>query len=181
MIYESVLLDMPGWAITLISIAASALVSGIVGYLIKRNLDKFFEKRDKENDEKKKKLKELEYMKAEQEYAQLVKTICDKIDEKVIPMSKKLDAIGGGTLSSLRNDILTCYYRCVEKGYRNDWDYTNIHDLYESYSALDGNSFIADVMRRFDELLTKEEYEKKRKQASRKSTTKKKQILNEAK
>ena len=64
-----------------------------------------------------------------------------------------MKAIGGGTLSSLRNDILTCYYRCVEKGYRNDWDYTNIHDLYKSYSELHGNSFVADVMERFDNLL----------------------------
>lgn len=171
MVYDNVVLDIPGWAITLISIAASALVSGVVGYLIKRYLNRYFDKRDKENDEKKTRLKELEYMKEEQDNKKLVDTICSKIDEKVLPMEAQLKAIGGGTLSSLRNDILTCYYRCVEKGYRNDWDYTNIHDLYESYSELHGNSFVADVMERFDHLPTKEEYDKK----------KKKRTLNESK
>ena len=173
MVLQNVVLDMPGWAITLMSIAASAVVSGIVGYLIKRYLNRYFSKRDKENDEKKTKLKELEYMKAEQENERLIQTICSKIDEKVKPLENELKAIGGGTLSSLRNDILTCYYRCVEKGYRNDWDYTNIHDLYKSYSELHGNSFVADVMERFDNLLTKEEYEKKKR--------KKRKTLNESK
>lgn len=62
-----------------------------------------------------------------------------------------------GELSSLRNDILTCYYRCREKGYRGDWDYTNIHDLYDAYKQLHGNSFIDDVMKRFEALPAKEE------------------------
>ena len=173
MILENVVLDMPGWAITLISIAVSALVSGVVGFLIKRHLDRFFSKRDAEESKRITELNELERLRDEQDSKKLVDTIGKMIDDKVNPISKKLNAIGDGTLSSLRNDILTCYYRCVEKGFRNDWDYTNIHDLYESYAELDGNSFVADVMKRFDELQTREQFEKAKK--------KKKQALREKK
>ena len=85
------------------------------------------------------------------------------ITEEIAPVNKKLNTIsdrlekvGNGTLSSLRNDILRCYYDCLAKGYRNDFDYENIHDLFESYENLNGNSFVADVLARFDALPTKE-------------------------
>ncbi len=49
------------------------------------------------------------------------------VDKAMAPVNKKIDVLMDkvskteeGTLSSLRNDILTCYYRCVEKGYRGD-------------------------------------------------------------
>ena len=59
---------------------------------------------------------------------------------------------------SLRNAILTNYYSCVLKGYRNDYDYQNMHELYDAYDDLHGNSFVHDVMERLDALPTKEEY-----------------------
>lgn len=85
-----------------------------------------------------------------------------EINKKVDSIAKKTDLACDGVLSSLRNDILTCYYRCRDKGYRNDYDYQNIHDLFESYKGLHGNSFIQDVMNRFDELPTKEEFKDRR-------------------
>jgi len=163
MMILNAVVEIPGWAITLVSVAASAIVSGFFGFMIKHGLEKYFQKRDQEKDEQKTKLKEAERIMGEQENERLVQTIGKMIDDKVSPMSKKLDAIGDGTLSSLRNDILTCYYKCVDKGYRNDYDYTNVHDMYESYYNLNGNSFVADVMKRFDELPTKEDWEKKHK------------------
>lgn len=84
---------------------------------------------------------------------QETKPILDKVKE----VDDSLIKVSNGTLSSLRNDILTCYYRCREKGYRNDYDYQNIHDLYAAYDGLDGNSFISDIMNRFDNLPVKED------------------------
>ena len=80
-----------------------------------------------------------------------------------------------GTKCSLRNDILTLYYKCCEKGYRNDYDYQNIHEMYDAYQELDGNSFIKDIMKRFDELPVKESTVPT-KTVERKT---KKQVLNE--
>lgn len=84
--------------------------------------------------------------------AEEVKPICEKMDY----INDRLEKIGNGTLSTLRNDILRCYYDCLAKGYRNDYDYENLHDLYDSYDELNGNSFVSDIMSRFDALPTKE-------------------------
>lgn len=81
------------------------------------------------------------------------KPVNDKLDQ----LTLRLGSVENGCLSGLRNDILTCYYRCKEKGYRNDYDYQNVHHLYEAYDELHGNSFIADIMDRFDKLPVKED------------------------
>lgn len=100
-----------------------------------------------------------------------VEPLNDKIDKVVKQnekMTNKLELVGDGTLCSLRDDILSSYYKCSEKKYRNDYDYQNIHDLYEAYKNLDGNSFVADVISRFDALPTKEEYTATKKKAGQK-------------
>ena len=123
-------------------------------------------------DEEHKLAKKLERKKELEELAQpIVDTFVERLDR----LDDKLDAIGDGTLSTLRNDILSCYYKCNEKGYRNDNDYTNIHDMYDSYKRLNGNSFVADVIERFDALPAKEEYYKKKEQAAKKKKTSSKQ------
>jgi len=86
-----------------------------------------------------------------------VSEVVRPLENKIDTLTKKLDKVEEGTLSTLRNDILTCYYRCVEKGYRNDYDYQNIHHMYEAYAELHGNSYVADVMKRFDDLPVKED------------------------
>lgn len=93
--------------------------------------------------------------------------IREVIREEVAPLKEDLENVKvqinigqKGTRAGLRNDILTCYYRCCEKGYRGDWDFENIHLLFDAYLNLNGNSFIKDVMERFKELPTKEEYAK---------------------
>lgn len=83
----------------------------------------------------------------------------EKIDSRIDALENKIDHVGDGTLSGLRNSILTCYYKCVEKKYRNDYDYQNMHHMYDSYKDLNGNSYVEDIMTRFDDLPTKEEYE----------------------
>ena len=166
---------MPGWLITVISIAGSALISGVIGYLVKRSLDKYFKKRDEKEEQIKRQAQELEELRAKQEQEALEKFIKEAIRSETEPLGKKLDAVANGTLSGLRNSILTCYYKCLEKGYRNDWDYQNVHHLNDSYLDLNGNSYVADVMRRFDELPTKEDWlkAKAKKKAPAKKSTKK--------
>lgn len=150
-------IDIPVWAITLLSVAASAVVSGIIGYLIKRSLDKYFQNKDKKEQEQLAHEQELLDLREEKVRQTRRADLEEILKARIDPISERLDRLSDGTLSSLRNDILTCYYRCREKGYRGDWDYTNIHDLYEAYKELHGNSFIDDVMKRFDALPAKEE------------------------
>jgi len=149
---------------TLTTCAASAVVSGIVGTIIgfwvKKRVIAKLEKRDAD-------ARELEERRAKERTEELKKSLMVAVREELKPTNDKIDGLANtvehikhGTLSSLRNDILTCYYKCCEKGYRNDYDYKNIHELDEAYLELEGNSFIADIIKRFDELPTKEKVKK---------------------
>lgn len=164
---------MPEWLITVISLIGSTIITTIVGLIVKVTLSKEFDKQKeltilREEREKIERKRELT-----QDLMSQLKPIENKLDE----MSNKLTEATEGTLSSLRNDILTCYYRCREKGYRNDYDYQNIHDLFDAYEGLGGNSFIRDVMGRFDRLPIKEDV--KDIDAHMGTKKSKKQILNE--
>lgn len=87
----------------------------------------------------------------------LIRNEIKTLNEKVEALDVKLDPICDGTMSTLRDSILSCYYKCSEKGYRNDYDYENIHHMFDAYHELKGNSFVEDVMNRFDRLPVKEE------------------------
>lgn len=114
----------------------------------------FHDKKKAESEEnKKKKQKELR-----DNVRAVVSDEIQPIKESVDKIDKKIDLVSEGTLCTLRNDIKNCFYECVSKGYRNDYDYQNIHDLYDAYKQLGGNSFIEDVMYRFDKLTPKEEF-----------------------
>lgn len=154
---------MPTWLTIILALGGSALISGIIGYILQRTIYKRAEERDKlaaEEAEKevaeKKELEALRDEKIRQERIDDITRILKPLSDKIDKMDKKIDATAEGTLASLRNDILTLYYKCCEKGYRNDYDYQNIHEMYDAYKELDGNSFIADVMERFDKLPVKE-------------------------
>lgn len=139
---------MPEWLSILLAIfGGTGLLSLLVKDIysgIKNNTKKAVQRKKEE-----KKAETLELA------AEIVKPLETKLDN----LTSKLDKVEDGTLSTLRNDILTCYYRCVEKHYRNDYDYQNMHHMFDTYKELNGNSYVADVMERFDNLPTKEEYE----------------------
>lgn len=144
---------MSDWVVTIISLVGSTVITTIIGAFVKHTMTKEFNKQNR--------LKELEEKELEgkrkDELQKELETQLNPIKYNLEEIKEKSLLTADGTLSSLRNDILTCYYRCLEKGYRNDYDYQNIHDLYESYFKLGGNSFIKDIMNRFDHLPTKED------------------------
>lgn len=155
---------MDGWLATIVSLICSTIITTTIGLIIKTYFSRLLAKKEKAAQDRQ--VKEEEYEKLREDRirrerkadvmnctAEVVKPLADKIDK----LDQKLGTVEDGTLSTLRNDILTCYYRCVEKGYRNDYDYQNIHHMHESYAELHGNSYVKDIMDRFDELPTKEE------------------------
>lgn len=154
--------------ISIVGTVLAIALSVAIPLVIKHYLQKYIDARDAKNVE----LEQLRHDKRREERKQEIREIVvesvEPINSQIEDLSNKVDGINDqlkkvedGALSTLRNDILTCYYRCAEKGYCNDYDYTNIHHMYESYDALKGNSFVADIIKRFDKLPRKEETKKK--------------------
>jgi hypothetical protein len=154
--------------ISIVGTVLAIALSVAIPLVIKHYLQKYIDARDAKNVE----LEQLRHDKRREERKQEIREIVvesvEPINSQIEDLSSKVDGINDqlkkvedGALSTLRNDILTCYYRCAEKGYCNDYDYTNIHHMYESYDALKGNSFVADIIKRFDKLPRKEETKKK--------------------
>ena len=119
----------------IVSIIAGILgVSSLFSMIWKDLHDKAKKKNEEHNEEK------------EQKRRQAIKEI---IQEEIKPIKDTMEIIqdnlkkvSDGTLSSLRNDLLKCYYECLAKGYRTCNDSENFNDMFESYSSLGGNSFI---------------------------------------
>ena len=144
---------MPDWVVTILSLVGSTIITTIIGVIVKHTVSKEFDRQKELTILREEKAKEERKKELTQDLVLHLKPLEDKLDA----VNSQLEKVTEGTLSSLRNDILTCYYRCREKGYRNDYDYQNIHDLFAAYEILDGNSFIKDVMNRFDRLPIKED------------------------
>lgn len=156
---------MPEWVIALISVAASAAVSGVIGFIIKRALDKYFQKKDKEAAEKEEKIAKAEKLLEENKQEQLellidkvVEKHTDPIDEDLKGIKEKLGKVADGTLDTLRDRILSSYYKCLEKGYRTQYDIDNVDHMYKDYLGLDGNTFVADCVEKFKKIPTEEEW-----------------------
>lgn len=85
----------------------------------------------------------------------------DKVEKRLKAIEVELKLNSTGTQAGLRNHLLNVYYDCVKKGYRTKNDSENFRDMYAAYHDLGGNSFIEnDVLRWFEEIPSKEEYQK---------------------
>lgn len=111
--------------------------------------------KDKRSQERKADLKEL--------FDEFIVPMDDKtnaLTEKIDEMHDDLKKVSVGTLASLRNDLLECYYNCKKKGYRNNDDTKNFNRMFNAYINLGGNDIIEhDVAPSFHELqlVTQEE------------------------
>ena len=181
---------MPVWLQILIAIVgALGTICGILGitaYISERQKHKAHKKNEAE-DRQQAELEELKHQKYMNELRAIVKdeneksvapiqSKIDELDVKVTKIDNRLAKVEDGTLDTLRDRILSAYYKCKEKGYRTQYDFENVHHMYKDYLALDGNSFVEDCMKKFDALPGEEDFNK----TKRKATTKKKSIQKSA-
>jgi len=135
------------------------------------------DKAEQEQEEKEKKLEEMQHEAYKKELREIVNELVQPLNVKLDNLNTVVVKISNGTLDALRDRILSTYYKCVEKGYRAQYDFENIHHMYDDYIALHGNSFVDDVIRKFDNLLSEEEYKAKRKSTPRRPRAKKKLLV----
>lgn len=132
----------------ILSSAVSAVVTGIIGYLVKRSLDKYFEKKGKEEAEYKAKLEELNDLKQaasrEEHRKDLTEVISSSIlpiEEKLTKLHEKLDTNTEASTMLLRDAMKTDLLRCEAQDFATELDKFNWQELYNSYRKCGGNHF----------------------------------------
>lgn len=157
----------------LVTAALTTVITTIIGVIIKRKLEKSFKEKDEKAQQREQELKRLQELETKEQDEKLLEKIKGIVQAEINPLLDKVTKIESGTLDTLRDRILSVYYKCVEKGYRTQYDFENVHHMYKDYLKLNGNSYVEDVMRKFDQLPSEEEYRVSHK--SHKATKKQKQ------
>ena len=182
---------MPIWlqiVIGVFGLAGTVLgIFGISAYINERMKHKASLKNKAEDEAAAKKLAEeeeklaaLEELKHQKYMRDLRAIIKEENEQSVAPLRAELTQIGNklnlvadGTVDMLRERILSTYYKCLEKGYRTQYDSENIDHMHRDYSGLGGNSFIADCVKEIKSLPTEVEFKAKKKAAKKPKATKK--------
>lgn len=129
--------------------------------LIVTSLYKYFTEQSKRARKKKEEERSRTIQKAcDTSLDNMVKQHIDPLKEDILQvknnveiLQQELKANSAGTLATLRNELLTAYYNCTAKGYRNESDTKNFHLMFDEYRALHGNGFMAyDIRPEFDNL-----------------------------
>ena len=185
-------MDNVDWATLIVSAVITLLLSGILIPILTavtgRKITKYLD--DKEEAKAKAKAESDEAL--EKTIDKIVEKHTEPIDKELSSIKDKLGKVADGTQDTLRDRILSSYYKCLEKGFRTEYDIENVNHMNRDYLALDGNTFVAECMEKFKNIPTQKEYEIiKQKEAeakaaeeAKKKTKKpraKKQILNESK
>ena len=103
-----------------------------------------------------------------------------QIAEDVSKIKSQVNILADGTTDMLRERILSTYYKCLEKGYRTQYDYENIDHMHKDYVGLGGNSFVETCVKTIKSLPSEQEFKAKKKQ-NRKPKPKKQILLEEKK
>ena len=146
---------MEDWITPLISLAGSAIISATIGFIVTKWLTKHFEKKDREQA----KVKEAEDKDFEYRIDKIVEKHTEPIDKELASIKEKLSKVADGTQDTLRDRILSSYYKCLEKGYRTEYDIENVNHMNKDYLALNGNTFVAECIEKFKNIPTQKEYE----------------------
>jgi len=181
------------WKQILVSALVTLILSGILvpicTKLVGHNMTKYFDKKDEKEREAKKKKEEDEAIakenaeklakidKQQQEEKlfermdAIVKKHTDPIDEELQKVEEDLHKVKNGTVDTLRDRILSSYYKCAKKGFYTQYEFENIHHMYDDYVELHGNSFVEKCIKDFDSLDSEEKFmaKQKAKKAPRKT------------
>lgn len=150
---------MPLWA----SIALTALISGIVTWVVTNTLNGLKERSKKNQGLRKKEYQEATKALVKDVAVEAVAPIAE--DQKVIKVEmqdirKDLAALKEGTQASLRNDLLKCFNHCKSQGYKTKEEMQDFIDMFKAYRGVDGNSFIMELNEEFKTIPLKDTYKK---------------------
>ena len=181
----------------LISAVVTLVLSGILipicTKIVSRHMTKYFDKKDEEKAKQDKDNAELALRRESEKAKELEDKIDSIVDNHTAPIGKelaqltdKLAKVADGTMDTLRDRILSSYYKCLEKGYRTEYDIENVNHMNKDYLALNGNTFVSECMEKFKSIPTEKEYQiikqrEEERKANRKTKRAKKTTARETK
>ena len=123
----------------IIPIIISAIISTVIGFLVKRSLTKYYDRKEEEDQKRKEEHEELLKMKKKEEREQLNKDITDIVSKAIEPVLNKLEVIGKGTQAGLRHSLYEIYDAWESKEYCPREIKADFENLYQSYHSLGKN------------------------------------------
>ena len=185
-------------ALMFISAGITLVLSGVLipvcTSIVSKKMTKYFDAKDKEKTEAEENKAKAEKLERKEEQEALVKTVNEIVENHTEPIDKelsgikdKLGKVADGTMDTLRDRILSSYYKCLEKGYRTEYDIENVNHMNKDYLALNGNTFVSECMEKFKNIPTEKEYhiikqrEEEERKANRKTKRAKKTTARETK
>lgn len=140
---------------TIISAVISVIISGTLGFLIKRSFENYFNKKEQSDLAKEKAVLELQkYRDAEERMnrladykavaAEVMQPVADKVNtiaEKVNKLEDQMADVSDATILSLRVDMKTLKDRFKKQGFADTGDKAMWNELYDKYKHMGGNHF----------------------------------------
>lgn len=154
-------------------------IFGITAYINERMKHKAT-RRNRREDQEQAEIEELKHQKYMSDLRAIIKEenliSITPLESKLTQMESKMNILADGTTDILRERILSTYYKCMEKGFRTQYDYENIEHMHKDYMGLGGNTFVSDCVSKIKALPSEEEF-KAKKRAVRKPKPKKQVLL----
>ena len=122
-----------------LSIAIPAIITTVVGIILKRVTDKNFKKRDEEEAARRAEKEELEAFREQERNKVLANTIETSISKEIQPIKEDLALLKKGSQASLRHNIYEVYDAWIEKGYCPRDVKADFDNLYQNYHAMGKN------------------------------------------
>src|SRR5574344_2525583 len=80
-----------------------------------------------------KKAREIRKKENQENVRAVVKEEIDPIKKDLSELKESFYILGDGSKASLKNDLITCFYRCRDKGFKTDDDAANFRTMLEAY------------------------------------------------
>ena len=132
---------MDNFLIGLISAIVSTIVTTSVGLVVKKSVEKRFDRKEAARTELEKLQEEKRRQERREDVLQTLHEELKPLIDKVDNMQKALNLDVEGTVTQLREFMKLSRDRFVEQGYISASDYASWHELYSTYKKLGGNHF----------------------------------------
>ena len=132
---------MDNFLIGLISAIVSTIVTTSVGLVVKKSVEKRFDRKEAARTELEKLQEEKRRQERRDDVLQTLRKELKPLIDKVDNMQKALNLDVEGTVTQLREFMKLSRDRFVEQGYISASDYASWHELYSTYKKLGGNHF----------------------------------------